>query len=576
MKTATNTTVGCMFLLGAGASVESGVPTANEFTALFSEFSRNLADEHAVTVENVFRQIQLSVAEAEGIAASRVDFESVIGALTDVATGRWPHWVVSGGGGTAGTVDTEKTRDAVARLLSITKELLDTAPERTSYLSGMLGLRQFGRPLNIFTLNFDRTVEQMLLARRVRFADGFRRLKTPTGLAIWDPSAFEAAGKSIRLFKLHGSLDWAVLQSGPRPTSNAHYGVTQDYLRAYPRLVRLQDWRSAHLSLPGAPDGPAMAINVGTRKELMYTATPFAFLFHRFADALSRASVCVIAGYSFRDERVNRMLEEALVERRGALRLVVVDPNVYSLADQMPTLWEFGNRGIATLLQSTFGRSLSSGELLTATRKGIRAAQADGPMNDWGDRIVSPNPLPSRGRDPAVIEVWWRRVRTYLDGLAVREKRLAAAMDDRNPTSRDGIGLTVELVALVALAKGAFVALDAVMECMDFGPYFGAARVDKIVDRPRKITNVASEPDVAHAMGELSRWISVAFLKYHYTSGEFLHGISDPTYGSAIHSPDNFSMAELVARETREGLDEVAYALNAMFAALGCESPFPG
>ncbi len=569
-------------VLGAGASVEAGVPTAAALTSLFSNFHRYFEDDDAPVIENLFRHLQLVIAQAEGKAASDVDFESVLGMLTDLASRQAMASTLASDGQPLGLTDAlgaDRTQDILARLVRVMAELLSTRTGHDPYLKSLIALREPGGPLDVFTLNFDLVFEEMLKQQRIRYVDGFRVPRAAKGLAIWDPSEFDRSGQSVRLFKLHGSLDWAVLQSGSRPSSNAVPSELDTYLRAYRRLVRLNSWRSAEVGLPGSSLGSSMAINVGTRKELMYTATPFNELFHRFVGSLAVARVCIIAGYSFRDERVNQVLEEAVVERRGELRLVVVDPAVFRVADSFSSLWQFSRSevtapGIAALINAPLGQALQDGLVKKAVREAKRLSPGNVPST-WGTAVAIPSLPTSPERDALLIGRWWLRLRANFDGLALRERLLG----DRVRAETDNGAISDSCVAdvilpMVTLVAEAMSNLDSVLASMSFGPYFGKPRTDAIRIQPQCKGPSESPAVVSEAISELRRWVDVAFRKYHYSSAEFMSGIADPEYKIAS-APDNFSMCELVLRGVRDGIDEVLSCLNDTLTKMGYEPPFP-
>jgi hypothetical protein len=74
--------------LGAGASVEAGLPSAAAITRHFETFSLHTSRPQAVLIENLFRVIQGEIASKTHIPASTVDFETVLGILLEAAEGR--------------------------------------------------------------------------------------------------------------------------------------------------------------------------------------------------------------------------------------------------------------------------------------------------------------------------------------------------------------------------------------------------------------------------------------------------------------------------------------------------------
>lgn len=559
-----------MCLLGAGSSADAGVPTAGTLTSTFAEFSRHFEDDGAILIENVFRTLQAHVGRIGNTPASTIDFEAVIGILVDVANGFQPVPEVL-----LGMVDRDSAHSLVLRALRIMCEFLRLREGTPAYLANLLSLRPRGTELDIFTLNFDTTIEEMLSATKTRFTDGFPTLRRPNEWAIWDPSEFDKPRRTVRLFKLHGSLGWAVVQIGPRPTSADATIDMEDYLTAYRRLVRRSGTQLSNLELPGSDLGPALAINVGTRKELMYTATPFSELFQRFATGLAHSDVCIVAGYSFRDKRVNAMIEEAMVERRGGLKMVVVDPSVFSLDEEFPALIEFRAGGVAQLIASPLKDALSTGSVKTAVRDILRTEPAS-KVGAWGSKLVVPENSVEPARHPKVVEAWWRNLGTALDAYPVHFGQLERMVHLWESTERASAIEAVSCLApFVEWTSMAMLAMDKLMEGMGFPDYFGSAARAQARLSPRQEHQPHATNDIVAAAKRVSEWSAYVCRTYYYSTDEFVRGTADPEYGQGTSAPDNFSMVELVSREVYGRLGEVIYALNEVHDALGYEVPFP-
>ena len=143
--------------------------------------------------------------------------------------------------------------------------------------------------LKIFTLNYDLCVEDVGTRRGIDIVTGFR----PNG-GRWAPSRLDASTRGINLYKLHGSLNW---------TLNGNL--------AHPRLVENHP--------PNWDQEPELLLGPGSK---LQHDEPFVTLYSNFHQALRWAKVCVVIGYSFRDNHIKVPLLEA--SRRG---LMVIDVN---------------------------------------------------------------------------------------------------------------------------------------------------------------------------------------------------------------------------------------------------------
>lgn len=149
-------------------------------------------------------------------------------------------------------------------------------------------------PVELFTVNYDLLLESALEAQRVRYFDGFvgvLRARFHTELVEAVPSDGDGwlPPFLVRLWKLHGSLNWAWQSEGPG------------------EIVRL-----------GTPavDGEPAAIYPSDAKYDESRRVPFVVLQDRFRRALHHPETLVlISGYSFGDEHLNEMLFDATRRR---------------------------------------------------------------------------------------------------------------------------------------------------------------------------------------------------------------------------------------------------------------------
>lgn len=561
-------------LLGAGASIEAGVPATGEITRLLAEFSHHFDDDDAVNIENLIRHVQVRVGTFRGLPASLVDFELTLGALAELAHNQLSvaFSLFTNDDPVLGAASQEsQLLDRVNRMFAIVRSLMDVPPESGAYLDSLLDLRPAGRPLDVFTLNYDRTIEEMAARRSLRIADGFQRLKAPFGTELWSAANFDRQVRvSLRLYKLHGSVDWAVVGAQAPPTTGHLHA--ESYLRSYPRLVRLKRWRDITFAPPGALEGVISAMNFGTRKELMYASTPFTEMFERFRASLSEADLLIVAGYSFRDERINRLVEEAIALRRGELRLLIVDPNCHRLLDALPTLWEFVRADVAETIALPLGDALRAGVLRTAARKLLKRNL---PETDWGSGLMAiPVPVTSN-RDPDEVCARWSEIRRFADALVLKHDRARARLRDAAgswPTEPSEIATGFQ--QLIQEVHGMMDSLDRTYVAMGYSPRYGDDRLRLTNFAPRQTGHQQVDKRTFDLLDELARWSSAAYLSYHFRTDEFTSGVQDPNYGKDVGAPDNFSLAAFAIGDVAKPVEDLVAVLDDVFIHLGYESPF--
>jgi len=163
--------------------------------------------------------------------------------------------------------------------------------------------------LDLFTTNYDSVIEHYCTdgEEMVQFTCGFvrdsrsgREFWNPEQLGRWKPERNKGLG--IKIYKLHGSLDWRETD-GDRtervPTEERVSRVTRRYKRN---------------------------ILIYPAQKNYVTEEPFRRLIRYFEVVLNQYNLCLVIGFSFRDPFINGAFIDYLTAERKR-RLVVVSPN---------------------------------------------------------------------------------------------------------------------------------------------------------------------------------------------------------------------------------------------------------
>lgn len=156
--------------------------------------------------------------------------------------------------------------------------------------------------LDIFSLNHDLLIEAELKRRKVRFADGFAF--GDAALRKFD-AAWDKAGKRVRLFKLHGSINWFQF-TFPRKG-----GVPRH------RQFAVVKGDATHVKKPGGGfydliQPEPMFLTGTTIKEQTYGVGLTGELFARFRHRLSQHRTLICCGYGWGDKGINMRLDQWL------------------------------------------------------------------------------------------------------------------------------------------------------------------------------------------------------------------------------------------------------------------------
>lgn len=152
--------------------------------------------------------------------------------------------------------------------------------------------------LDVFTLNHDTHIEDELKSAGYDCDAGFKDRKRGQ-FRVYQPGwAKNGVRKRVRIFKLHGSLNWYLCRF-PR--------WAQQYAIPLVDPFRGLDARGRHVK---AVEGKAAFLSGTIVKELHYGEGFFSDLFEDFRAHLSQHTHVIFCGYGFGDSGVNLRLDQ--------------------------------------------------------------------------------------------------------------------------------------------------------------------------------------------------------------------------------------------------------------------------
>lgn len=336
-------------LLGAGASVDAGLPATSELherlcemlDPLYANLGDLLFPGGDVDVEELFRVIefihsvetefrpeeQRSVHESVSIARLVKQWRDPLQEYFDAQRN-----VVSG----------TPTGDLIDSLRKALRQLLWLAPMDQHDLTYLRDLILAMKGSTICTLNYDNTIEKIAT---------FGTFQVEADPYPWDQSqlipGMAARENTIRLIKLHGSLDWS---TGPD-------GVVQ---RLIPDINN-EDY------VPG--------IIFGAGNKLRPTG-PFLDLYAEFRTTLDRATRVIIIGYGFGDPHVNELLRRWIQYGSDPGRLFRISRLEGFGVPKVVEEWDPGGHRVQ--LEMVIGRAAEKMEDLLRKTPGLQVSQRDG------------------------------------------------------------------------------------------------------------------------------------------------------------------------------------------------------
>ena len=573
-----------IFLLGAGASVDAGVHTSNEITDILINYGSHCPSENSTAIENLLRYIQVRIADYLQVKASEVNFEYILGTLIELSKREEYPIVPFLGEGDILVKKLEEViplQEVINKLYALLRELLFIR-NPVDYLNPLKTFLSFSKPLDLFTLNYDISIETAFDNNHVSYTTGYR--KRGKGFPIWDTSQFSKKSFEARIFKLHGSINWGqyVLYQPPpmksEPTVEAS-DATDYYLSHYPERVQFNPFPIGPVEPPDSKKGMVSIMNFGTRKELLYAESTFTILFNHFLNALNRARICIICGYSFRDERINKILEEAVVSKKGNLRLIVVDPYAFWIEDENPTLRKFMELEWSTRLGMTLGNALKDGSLIEKVRKILKEKKSPKTI-DWKVPIHKLNE-PGNKQKPDIKEILlrWKKLGISFDLTYFWMYRLLPQLKELENCSNesDAVKIGHLLMPLNRKVRDLCYQIRWVYDAMELsGSYLYSGKyIETIIEKPDLINDFSKIDLVRTLLPKLASAVSIVFNAYNLRSKEFRRAVTDPGYGKGMGAPSHLSAAELVIRHDIVGrIYELAWILNDIYKGAGYKEPF--
>jgi hypothetical protein len=325
-------------LLGAGASVEAGVPASVAMTesivealsqrpggaghalryavgAMIAHDSARGADPFGgIDVERLFAAIQM-LAERDALEVApfvagwdqamdslgrrseqmspflQRDIESALKANSGRQMARILEQAIRS---QVPKVDDKVFVRVQTEMIQALRRLVTVEHENVAYLAPLLNLP---RPLTIATLNYDRSVELMCASKGVEVDTG---IGAWTGGGDWD----WLNDRNVRLLKLHGSIDWV---QGVRAAEPGRL--------AEPTVAVAEN---------GSQDRIRPMVVFGQRGKLRADG-PFLAMLREFELVLAQVETLLVVGYSFRDEHINVAIRRWL-NADATHVIVVVDP----------------------------------------------------------------------------------------------------------------------------------------------------------------------------------------------------------------------------------------------------------
>ena len=569
------------FMLGAGASIEAGVSTSEKITEILVNYGSYCTSEESTAIENLLKYIQVRIGDYLKVRASEVNFEYVLGTLVELSKREeYPIVPFLGEGDLLVRKLEEKTSltAIIDRLYALLRELLFVR-NPVNYLHPLGSFVDLCKPLDFFTLNYDLSLETAFEGLTVPFTTGYR--SRADELPLWDPSEFEKESLEVRIFKLHGSVNWGqFFVYPPPPTKSEPYTdvirAAEHYIAAYPESVAFDAFPIGQVEPPERTEGMVGIMNFGTRKELLYASSQFTVLFHHFLKTLREAKTCVMAGYSFRDDRINKMIEEAVITRKGDLHLIIVNPSVFWIADSNPLLRKLMDLKWATGIDRRFSDALQDGSLLGAVEGSFASKEDSGKIVKIARRREREDAGQEKRSEPESILESWRLLGRTFDLTTFWFRHLGPELTELEECAGESEAIKVGkvLMPLMRKVRDLCYRIGWVYEEMGLGGCYSGEYLETINVSPRLTKDFSRMELVRKWLPQLGMAVSYANSVRINATEEFTRAVTDPEYGKGSTAPSHLHVAGMVIRKTRGVIYELTCIVNDIYKGAGYEEPF--
>jgi len=288
-----------IFLLGAGASADAGIPISKK---MVDDIETSINSNEWKKYKDLYYLIKSGVQYSAGLSGKTINFniEILLFVLEELL--QKENHLLYPFIGSWNVKFNEVIKDDFDLIKDFQNEIKQKLQRwvtprdyrNADYFKNVKLLKdELTFPLRIFTLNYDRCIEENSNRRDFEFLieRGFEEEETNR---LWNYKRFDEVTADtepdIYLYKLHGSIDWE------------------------------RDEETKVVScIDGAPSKPDLIF--GTQNKLQF-ADPYLYLFSAFRFHTLKAKLIICVGYSFSDEHINGLISQALKQNTTSKILV--------------------------------------------------------------------------------------------------------------------------------------------------------------------------------------------------------------------------------------------------------------
>lgn len=296
-----------IFLFGAGASIDAGIPDTYKFVEDFAAHIKSNYPQLSKSLSNIIKIRESYNKRIYGSEKQRVDVEQLLDTLRRLIN-REKEPLLDFYEEKQFCKDLpENDFSEMQKLLEdFIREKVIAKEEKLEYLKGLL---KFDTPIEIYSTNYDTCIEQLSYLNHMRYTDGFD--------VYWNKKNFDES-YDVKHYKLHGSIIW-------------YQNIKTKECVKIP-VHAFSEGKSVNLQLIYGEDVTPLLIYPAQKS---YYIEPLTDLQLMFKERLfnKETKVVVIVGYSFRDDYIIHMLWDA-ARANEDLHIILIAPNSKEIFDR--------------------------------------------------------------------------------------------------------------------------------------------------------------------------------------------------------------------------------------------------
>ena len=299
-----------IFLIGAGASVQLGIPAMQGmFKAFMNKAKSGITKEEHKFCKMFIEELGVKEDLEEFLLAANKIIE-----LDDISLSMFVERLISPRTSARRTTYKEKLDKDIESVRTVRTKILDfmsrtcfqfNRPKACDIFKAFItAVAKYGYP--VYTTNYDFALEHVAQEKNIHIEDNF---KPKRQRHIWNPEINFPTGDALTIIQLHGSVAWYADETGTIEKIHTDSKINQagyDIKRLVVFPTRFKDIYEQH----------------------------FFSLYSHFLSALSKTKCLIVIGHSLRDEYLRASIIERC--RETDFKVIIIDPEYpEELPDEM-------------------------------------------------------------------------------------------------------------------------------------------------------------------------------------------------------------------------------------------------